>query len=240
MRRAGRLHAPELDALIEPPRGERAAGERAVGERAVGERAVGELAVGERAVGERAVGERMIELRAPRPGVFLPWIASGDLVTAGGAIGELLVLGRSVAILAPRSAGPGATGIAVGLTSTASRAVSYGDVLVALDPSLQLGASAPLDAAAAAAAAAPSVGHLVFRAPTSGRFYGRSAPDKPPFVTEGAQLAQGATICLLEVMKTFHRVTYGGPGLPASARVVRLLVKDGDDVNAGDPLLALE
>jgi acetyl-CoA carboxylase biotin carboxyl carrier protein len=44
---------------------------------------------------------------------------------------------------------------------------------------------------------------------------------------------------LLEVMKTFHRVTYGGPGLPDTARVVRVLIADGDDVNAGDPLLAL-
>jgi acetyl-CoA carboxylase biotin carboxyl carrier protein len=81
---------------------------------------------------------------------------------------------------------------------------------------------------------------MVFRAPTSGRFYGRSAPDKPPFVAPGAQLAHGATICLLEVMKTFHRVTYGGPGLPDTARVRGVLVADGDDVNAGDPLLALE
>ncbi|MEO7731674.1 MAG: biotin/lipoyl-containing protein, partial [Kofleriaceae bacterium] len=78
------------------------------------------------------------------------------------------------------------------------------------------------------------------RAPTSGRFYGRSTPDKPPFVVEGAQLVQGATICLLEVMKTFHRVTYGGAGLPETARIRKLLVADGADVNAGDPLLALE
>ena len=28
------------------------------------------------------------------------------------------------------------------------------------------------------------------------------------------ELTAGATICLLEIMKTFHRVTYGGPGLP--------------------------
>jgi len=56
---------------------------------------------------------------------------------------------------------------------------------------------------------------------------------------DGAELTPGTTICLLEVMKTFHRVTYGGPGLPDTARVRRVLVADGDDVNAGDPLLAL-
>jgi acetyl-CoA carboxylase biotin carboxyl carrier protein len=88
-------------------------------------------------------------------------------------------------------------------------------------------------------AAASAVTGLVFRAPTSGRFYGRAAPDKPPFVSAGEELAPGATICLLEVMKTFHRVTYGGAGLPERARVERVLVADGDDVSAGDPLLAL-
>jgi biotin carboxyl carrier protein len=43
-------------------------------------------------------------------------------------------------------------------------------------------------------------------------------------------------VCLLEVMKTFNRVTYSG----ARVRVTELLVADGADVNAGDPLLALE
>ena len=217
MRRAGRLHAPEVEAIIgSPPRAQSPA------------------------------DPALIELRAPAPGVFVPSIARGDLVTAGGPIGELVVLGRAIAVVAPRRAGGGgaaATGIAVRLAAAGSCAVGYGDVLVALDPSLSYGADARGEAGVAAhaahAAEAAQAG-LVFRAPTSGRFYGRSAPDKPPFVTAGAQLTQGATICLLEVMKTFHRVTYGGTGLPDTARIRSVLVADGDDVNAGDPLLALE
>ena len=55
-------------------------------------------------------------------------------------------------------------------------------------------------------------------------------------MTAGAELHTGATVCLLEVMKTFNRVTYSG----APARVRALLVADGADVNAGDPILALE
>jgi acetyl-CoA carboxylase biotin carboxyl carrier protein len=215
MRPTGRVHAPELDAIAAGPRGDQA----------------------------------VIELRAPMPGNFVPRIAQGDLVTAGSAIGELVVLGRAITLVAPRSTGATgataptgattATGIAVQLASAASRAVGYGDLLVAVDPSpsLSLGAPATSDAAAAAQ---PAVDGLIFRAPTSGRFYGRPAPDKPPFVTPGSPLSRGVTICLLEVMKTFHRVTYGGPGLPDTARIRQVLVADGDDVNAGDPLLALE
>ena len=81
---------------------------------------------------------------------------------------------------------------------------------------------------------------LVFRAPTSGRFYGRPSPDKAPFVSIGDELAPGTTICLLEVMKTFNRVTYGGSGLPERAKVREILVVEGADVTAGEPLLTLE
>ena len=122
----------------------------------------------------------------------------------------------------------------------AVHAVGYGEVLVELDPSLQLAAAAAAGPTAATAAGATAVDGLVFHAPTSGRFYGRPSPDKPAFVTEGTELTAGTTVCLLEVMKTFHRVTYGGAGLPATARVRRVLVADGADVSAGQPLLALD
>ena len=207
MRRAGRLHAPQLDVLVVRTRGEHAT----------------------------------IELRAPLPGVFVPWIGPGDVVTPGSDLGELLVLGRGSALVVPRAAGDdAATGIAIRM-SPATHAVSYGDVLVALDPSLQLAGAASV---APAAAAAATVDGVVFCAPTSGRFYGRPSPDRPPFVAEGTSLTTGTTICLLEVMKTFHRVTYGGPGLPDTARVRRVLVADGarwaapSGAHAGPPISA--
>ena len=33
-------------------------------------------------------------------------------------------------------------------------------------------------------------------------------------------------------MKTFTRLTYGGPQLPATARIARIVPSDGDDLNA--------
>jgi acetyl-CoA carboxylase biotin carboxyl carrier protein len=47
-------------------------------------------------------------------------------------------------------------------------------------------------------------------------------------------------VALLEVMKTFNRVQYGGSGLPERARVLRVVPSDGDDLAAGDAILELE
>jgi biotin carboxyl carrier protein len=206
MIRAGRLHAPTLDVLVDPP-----------------------VVRGDHPV---------IALRAPRPGIFVPAVDHGDLVVAGSAIGELVVLGRSIGLIAPRVTGFAIQLIDGATTQISRRPVAYGDVLFGLDPSQARMPTA--GDAAADPSALPAAGGLVFRAPTSGRFYSRSAPDKPAFVAAGSQLSQGTTICLLEVMKTFSRITYGGPGLPDTARVSRVLVADGADVSAGEPLLALE
>ncbi len=169
----------------------------------------------------------LIELRAPMPGHFIPAIGEGDLVTPDEVIGQLVVLGRSVAIVAGSVRG-------LAIEPGESRAVAFGDRLIAIDLEATLGAGS--GAGTVAAASAPTINDNVFRAPTSGRFYGRPAPDKAPFVTAGSELVTGATVCMLEVMKTFHRVTFGDEPV----RVRAVLVADGDDVNAGDPLLSLE
>ncbi len=176
------------------------------------------------------------EVRAPAPGFFRSSVAADHLVAPGDLIGELEILGRIVRVTAPRVRGlvklpPG--------PALARRPVSYGDILFRVATDVSIGGASDAAASAAADAARAAQG-LVFRAPTSGRFYGRPTPDKPAFVQAGSELSAGATVCLLEVMKTFHRVTYGGDDVPARARVREVLVADGSDVNQGDALLALD
>jgi acetyl-CoA carboxylase biotin carboxyl carrier protein len=191
----------------------------------------------------RDAGGSRFTLGAPAPGWFRPLVGIAAWCEAGTPIGTLDILGRVHLLVVP----PNIAGATEAPTDDAAgmspRAVAYRDPVMRLSTQAIAAGQSPgarPDAAAASAPAAPTAAGLVFRAPTSGRFYGRSGPDKPPFVEPGTQLRHGATICLLEVMKTFHRVTYGGPGLPDTARVSSVLVRDGDDVNAGDPLLALE
>nr|HEX4312526.1 biotin/lipoyl-containing protein [Kofleriaceae bacterium] len=168
------------------------------------------------------------ELTSPAPGRFRPAIGQGDLVHGGAVVGELDVLGRVSRVVAP----DGARGV---VTAIADGPVDFGTALVRFDPNAAMGAGEAAHGAAQTAAAAQTTGR-VFRAPTSGRLYTRPGPGKDAFVAIGSELRAGSTVCLLEVMKTFHRVTYSGE----PARVAALLVADGADVNAGDPLLSLE
>ncbi len=193
---------------------------------------------------ERWAGRPMFVLGAPRPGLFTPLVEVTTWCSPGALVGTLEVLGTVFDLLVPE----GIRGSAANYIETArdgglggsleARAVGYGDVVVMLDTrETPMGVGGAIDVSPEAGKATAG---LVFRAPTSGRFYGRSSPEKPPFVSVGDELAPGATICLLEVMKTFHRVTYGGAGLPERAKIREILVADGADVTAGDALLALE
>ncbi|MBX3272403.1 MAG: hypothetical protein KF729_19240 [Sandaracinaceae bacterium] len=169
-------------------------------------------------------------LRAPCPGLFRDALADGALVRAGTTIGALEVLGRAVPLVAPS----GAFGVATQPAGPrlARRPVGHGDALFTLDPEGVRGAT---DTTVATGEAAGASGP-VFRAPLGGRYYGRPAPDEPPFVEAGAALAGGETVALIEVMKTFNRVRYDGePG-----RVVRVVPVEGADVAQGDVLLVLE
>jgi acetyl-CoA carboxylase carboxyltransferase component len=81
---------------------------------------------------------------------------------------------------------------------------------------------------------------LVFRAPLTGRVYFRPSPEDPPFVAVGDVIDRGTTVCLMEAMKSFNRVHYGGERLPERARIVRFPIEDGSDVDQDMPIMELE
>jgi biotin carboxyl carrier protein len=105
-----------------------------------------------------------------------------------------------------------------------------------IDPKAVAGGVAATSSASASAAS----GGLVWKTPLGGRYYGRPSPTAEAFVKVGDVIKTGQTVALVEVMKTFNRASYGGAGLPSEARVTRILVNEGDDVNGGDAILALE
>jgi acetyl-CoA carboxylase biotin carboxyl carrier protein len=171
----------------------------------------------------------VIRVRSPGVGVWRGGPRPGHVVVGDQVVGSLEVLGRLVELRLPAGIGGRVVDSAAG--SLREVGVDFGAELLVLDAEVAAGvADAPAVGEATSAAA------LVFRAPTSGRFYSRPGPDKPPFVSPGDAIAAGDTVCMLEVMKTFSRVAYAGD----PARVVAIIPADGDDLDAGDVVLELE
>lgn len=191
--------------------------------------------VAERALEARRRDDGRIELIAPAPGLFRGGPSMGALVSAGGVLGELEVLGTLVRLRVPSDA----YGLVVELPPgrrLARRPVDAATVLAVLDPE----GAAVGGALHGASATTASSGGPVFKTPLGGRYYARPAPGADAFVKPGDEVRPGMTVALIEVMKTFNRVSYGGPGLPERARVRAIVPRDGDDVEAGDVLLELE
>ena len=176
-----------------------------------------------------------LTLKAPTVGVWRNAPVKGSLVLAGQPLGEIVVLGRIIPIVAPK----GARGVVVEVhtESATQHPVAFGDVLLVLDANVGVGGS---DETAEVNDEAAAEG-LSFVSPMSGRFYCRPSPDQEPFIKPGDVLSNGTTLGLLEVMKTFNRVTYkAGDGLPERAVVLSVVPSDGDDVTRGAPLVQLK
>lgn len=169
-------------------------------------------------------------LTSPGVGRFRRLVSEGDLLAPGQKFGLLFVLGRAEVVVVPKGAG----GRVVSASDAPEIAVGYRETLVTLDPT---GAA---DVEVESDQAGTSNAELVFRAPMSGRFYARPSPDQPAFVSAGDTVKRGQAVGLLEVMKTFNRVPYGGDELPETAAIVRVVPNDGDDVDKGDVLLELK
>jgi acetyl-CoA carboxylase biotin carboxyl carrier protein len=172
------------------------------------------------------------ELLAPSVGVFAPAVAAGDLLSGGQVVGTIDVLGVRRELIVPEGVAGRVAQCAGGGRSRVP--VQYGDALLVFSA-----ASMGDVAAATSAVSADSQGALAFVAPMSGRFYSRPSPAEPPFVAAGDTVQQGQTVGVLEVMKTFNRLVYGGETLPEQATVEKTVPSDGDDVVRGDVILAL-
>ena len=74
----------------------------------------------------------------------------------------------------------------------------------------------------------------VVAAPLVGVFYAASAPEESPYVTAGAQVKKGDTLCLIEAMKMMSEVP-----APADCVVEEILARDGEAVGMGAPLFRI-
>ncbi len=179
----------------------------------------------------RREGEHVL-LEAPSVGHFTEAVAPGGALLAGAKAGVLITLGRAFDLVVPQDV----AGVVDGpVHERVHAAVGYGTLLYRLRPLEGAGV------AQASAAAQESKGAPTFRSPSAGRFWHRAAPGEPALASAGDVLEAGKPLGLIEVMKTFTLVTYQPTGgLPARARIVRVLASDGAEVAEKAALFELE
>ena len=78
-------------------------------------------------------------------------------------------------------------------------------------------------------------GLIAIDAPTLGVFCRRPAPDQEPFVQIGGAVRTGDPVCIIEVMKLFHRVESHHSG-----RIVEICVEDGAKVEVGQTPMSMK
>jgi acetyl-CoA carboxylase biotin carboxyl carrier protein len=105
-------------------------------------------------------------------------------------------------------------------------------------PAAPVAAPAAPAAAPPAAAAAPAPAardENLVTAPMVGTFYASPAPGAKSFVEVGQEVRVGQVLCIIEAMKMMNQIESERAG-----KVVAVLAKNGEPVEFGQPLFAIE
>ncbi|MDR0366968.1 MAG: hypothetical protein LBH41_00115, partial [Rickettsiales bacterium] len=73
------------------------------------------------------------------------------------------------------------------------------------------------------------------KSPMVGVAYLKPEPGAKPFVVEGQNVKKGDVLCLIEAMKTFNPVK-----AERDAKIKKILIKEAETVEYGQPLFAVE
>jgi acetyl-CoA carboxylase biotin carboxyl carrier protein len=92
-------------------------------------------------------------------------------------------------------------------------------------------AAAPAPAPAPAAKAADNM----IPSPMVGTFYSAGSPTAKPFISIGDEVKPGQILCIIEAMKMMNQIESDRAG-----RITAIMAKNGDPVEFGQPLFAIE
>ena len=172
-------------------------------------------------------------VRAPAVGVVDGVPEVGVYLNPLEAFLTLRVLDRRHAVQLPR----GVQGRVVErLIEDTATPVAYGQPLFRLSPIAEEPVAAERSRAGARAPGAADAELIAVVAPSEGVFYRRPGPDSPAYVEQGSHVGSGTVLGLVEVMKSFNQIAYGGAGLPERGVVERILVEDAAEVAFGQTL----
>lgn len=186
-------------------------------------------------------GGTALNLCAPAVGILRDVPGSGRLLGSGDTFATLTILGQTHSLLVPEGISGVVRNVEVDGSGRDALPVEYGQPIVALAP------IDSLEGEETAADATPGTGldesvpegcHAVL-CPADGVFYRRPRPTDDPYVASGSTVHTGQTLGLIEAMKTFSPIPYGGAGLPAEATVVEIRAEDAQEVRHGQVLFVV-
>jgi len=99
-------------------------------------------------------------------------------------------------------------------------------------------AAASVNTSAVVSTPAPfviSASERLISSPMIGTFYRRPSPSSPPFVEIGDFVKPDTDVCIVEVMKLLNTIP-----AECSGTVSRILVEDGENIEAGQALMVIE
>lgn len=172
-------------------------------------------------------------LTCPGPGRVRWMRSAGEVLVPGSVVGVLVRGERSFDLVTPAGTRGQIASISVG---NRWNDCEHGTKLASL---VEVAAGADAAGSAARAGDEGDESGFFLRSTTHGTFYRRPSPDAPLYVDAGQTIEAGATVGLVEVMKCFSPVTFAPPAGSTSGIVEEVLVQDGAEVRAEQPLLRL-
>ncbi len=161
----------------------------------------------------------------------------GEVLVAGSSAGRLSVLGRSMELVLPH---PISGRVSERMLRNRRDPVDYGQVLLRL---------VPVEAKELVTGEAGEIGNtahdlpedcFAVRSPTHGMFYRRPRAEDLFYVEAGQVVEEGVTLALVEVMKCFSAIAYGGEGMPPRAEIVEIRAEDASEVQSAQILFVLK
>jgi acetyl-CoA carboxylase biotin carboxyl carrier protein len=191
-------------------------------------------------VRESDAGDGHFDILSPGVGFYDLPPAAGTYVTPGSFVGYLTVMRNYFHLLVPE----GHHGVVTHLhASNRKQRVEYGQPLFTVSPRAETGLTtefARIEGETRTAGEDIPEGMFGLRSPTDGIFYRRANPQSPAYVEEGAEVAHGEVLGLVEVMKCFNPIVYPGePEFPARGRIERVIPKDASEVKHGTLLFII-
>jgi len=174
-------------------------------------------------------------VRSPAVGVADGVPALGVYLNPAEGFLTLTILGRRYVLGLPPDVQGTVTEQLVPDTLTA---LGYGQPLFRLSPVREIAARRS-EHPKAEAGEHVGDGLVAVTAPSDGVFHLRSAPDGPCYVQEGAEVRAGSVLGMVEVMKSFNQIVYGGSGMPERGTVAKIVVESGAEVAFGQTLFLI-